>query len=215
MDMKFLSVSREGVGAISISAGLCLVCLVLGFSFFFVFFLILFGFFVFFFRDPEREIPQTGEGSVLSAADGKVIDISEVFEETFLKEKTRRISVFLSIFDCHINRSPASGRISGIRYCPGKYSMAFRKNSSGVNERLSTLLELEDGARVVITQVAGFLARRIVLRAKFGDKLEKGEKFGMIKFGSRVDIYLPAEARVQVAVGQKVKAGATVLAWLA
>ena len=209
------AVAREGLGAISVSAGLCFICLILGFSFLFVLFLILTGFFLFFFRDPEREIPQAGEGSVLSAADGKVIDISEVFEETFLREKARRVSVFLSIFDCHINRSPVSGRICGIKYYPGKYSMAFRKNSSGVNERLSTLLELEGGARVVITQVAGFLARRIVLRSKFGDELEKGEKFGMIKFGSRVDIYLPAEARVQVAVGQKVRAGATVVAWLA
>ncbi len=214
MDFRFLRVAREGLGIIYVSVALCLILALLGSFFLFIVFLLLTAFFVFFFRDPQRELPPLDPGSVICPADGKIIDISEIFEDDYLKRNTRRISIFLSIFDCHINRSPVSGRVVGTTYYPGKFKMAFKGNSSDTNERLATLIECEGGVRVVIVQVAGFLARRIVSRAKFGDVLEIGEKFGMIKFGSRVDIYLPEDVKVGVEVGQKVVAGRTVIAWL-
>jgi len=214
MDFGFLRVEKEGLGVIYISVALCIIIGLLSSLFFFIVFLVLTAFVVFFFRDPERELPALDPGSVICPADGKIIDISETFEGHYLKQNTRRISIFLSILDCHINRFPVSGRVVGTTYYPGKFSMAFEKNSSNANERLLTLIESEDGVRVVIVQVAGFLARRIVSRAKFGDVLGIGEKFGMIKFGSRVDVYLPNNVEVGVEIGQKVVAGRTVIAWL-
>lgn len=214
MDFGFLRVANEGLGIIYASVALCLLFALLGFFFLFFVLVLLTAFFVYFFRDPERDLPPLDPGSVICPADGKVIDISEIFEDGYLKQNTRRISIFLSIFDCHVNRSPVSGRVVGTTYYPGKFKMAFERGSSDANERLVTLIECENGVRVVIVQVAGFLARRIVSHAKFGDELEIGEKFGMIKFGSRVDVYLPEDVKVGVEVGQKVVAGRTVIAWL-
>lgn len=214
MDFRFVRVAGEGLGIIYVSAALCILLALLGsFSLFFIFFLLT-VFFVFFFRDPERELPPLEPGSVICPADGKVIDVSETFEDGYLNRRARRISIFLSIFDCHVNRFPVSGKVVGTTYYPGEFKMAFRGDSSEANERLATLIECEGGVRVVIVQVAGFLARRIVSRAKFGDVLEIGEKFGIIKFGSRVDVYLPEDVKVGVEVGQKVVAGRTVIAWL-
>ena len=214
MDFRFVRVASEGLGIIYVSAALCILLALFGSFSLFLVFLLLTAFFVFFFRDPEREIPPLDPGSVICPADGKIIDISETFEDNYLKCNTRRISIFLSIFDCHINRFPVSGKVVGTTYYPGKFKMAFEGDSSESNERLVTLIECEDGVRVIIVQVAGFLARRIVSRAKFGDVLEIGEKFGIIKFGSRVDVYLPEDVKVGVEVGQKVVAGRTVIAWL-
>ncbi len=214
MDFRFVRVASEGLGIIYVSAALCILLALFGSFSLFLVFLLLTAFFVFFFRDPEREIPPLDPGSVICPADGKIIDISETFEDNYLKRNTRRISIFLSIFDCHINRFPVSGKVVGTTYYPGKFKMAFEGDSSESNERLVTLIECEDGVRVIIVQVAGFLARRIVSRAKFGDVLEIGEKFGIIKFGSRVDVYLPEDVKVGVEVGQKVVAGRTVIAWL-
>ncbi len=214
MDFRFVRVASEGLSIIYVSAALCILLALLGsFSLFLVFFLLT-AFSVFFFRDPERGLPPLEPGSVICPADGKIIDISETFEDDYLKRNTRRISIFLSIFDCHINRFPVSGKVAGTTYYPGEFKMAFEGDSSEANERLATLIECEDGVRVVIVQVAGFLARRIVSRAKFGDVLEIGEKFGIIKFGSRVDVYLPEDVKVGVEVGQRVVAGRTIIAWL-
>lgn len=214
MNFRFVRVAGEGLGIIYVSAALCILLALLGFFSLFLVFFLLTVFSVFFFRDPERELPPLEPGSVICPADGKIIDISEAFEDGYLKRNTRRISIFLSIFDCHINRSPVSGKVVGTTYSAGEFKMAFKGDSSEANERLATLIECEGGVRVVIVQVAGFLARRIVSRAKFGDVLEIGEKFGIIKFGSRVDVYLPEDVKVGVEVGQKVVAGRTVIAWL-
>ena len=214
MDLRFVRVAGEGLGTIYVSVALCLLFALLGYFFLFFVFLLTTAFFIFFFRDPDRDIPALEDGSVICPADGKVIDVSETFEDEYLKRNTRRVSIFLSVFDCHVNRFPVSGKVVGTSYRPGKFRMAFEGSSSESNERLATLIECEDGVQVVIVQVAGFLARRIVSRAKFGDVLEIGEKFGMIKFGSRVDVYLPENARVGVSLGQKVVGGRTVIAWL-
>lgn len=214
MHARLPGIAREGFGLIAAAGGLCFLCLLFGLSFLFFVFLAATLFLLFFFRDPRREVSAAADGSVLAPADGKVVDVSEAFERTFLDGKSRRISVFLSVFDCHVNRFPVSGKVAGTRYFPGKFDVAFRADSADSNERLSTLVELEDGVRVVVVQVAGFLARRIVSRLKLGDELERGERFGMIRFGSRVDLYLPLETKVAVRVGQKVRAGETVVAWL-
>lgn len=214
MNFRFVRVASEGLGIIYFSVALCILLLLLGSFSLFLVFLLLTAFFVFFFRDPERKLPPLEPGSVVCPADGKIIDISETYEDNYLRCNTTRVSIFLSIFDCHINRFPVSGKVVGTTYCPGKFKMAFERDSSEANERLATLIECEGGVRVVIVQVAGFLARRIVSRAKFGDVLEIGEKFGIIKFGSRVDVYLPEDVKLGVEVGQKVVAGRTVIAWL-
>ena len=171
--------------------------------------LLLAFFFLWFFRDPERAIPQE-EGAVVSPGDGKVTDISTV---TLADRKQTRISIFLSVFDVHVNRSPIAGVVREVRYQRGQFLNAMSKASADQNEQNSVTLE-GDGQRVVFKQIAGLLARRIVFRPKVGDRLERGQRVGLIKFGSRVDLLVNASARVGVKVGDHVKGGATVLAHL-
>jgi phosphatidylserine decarboxylase len=164
-------------------------------------------FFLWFFRDPERAIPQEAD-AVVSPGDGKVTDVSTV---TVGNEKRTRISIFLSVFDVHVNRSPISGVIRNIRYQRGQFLNAMNKVSAEQNEQNIVTVE-GDGGTVVFKQIAGLLARRIVFYPKTGDRLERGQRVGLIKFGSRVDVVLDASARVNVKVGDRVKGGASVLA---
>ncbi|HTS34372.1 MAG TPA: phosphatidylserine decarboxylase family protein [Candidatus Solibacter sp.] len=164
-------------------------------------------FFLWFFRDPERAIPQDPD-AVVSPGDGTVTDISPV---TVGNEKQTRISIFLSVFNVHVNRSPISGVIRDIRYQRGKFLDARSQNCAELNEQNIVTVE-GDGHRVVFKQIAGLLARRIVFYPKIGDRLERGQRVGLIKFGSRVDVVLDASARVDVKIGDKVQGGATVLA---
>jgi phosphatidylserine decarboxylase len=166
-------------------------------------------FFLWFFRDPERTVPQEA-GAVVSPGDGKVTDVSPVASG---KEKLARISIFLSVFDVHVNRSPISGTIREIRYQHGKYLNAMNHASAEENEQNIVTVEGE-GQTVVFKQIAGLLARRIVVHPKVGDRLERGQRVGLIKFGSRVDVLLDASAILQVKVGDRVKGGASVLAHL-
>ncbi len=168
---------------------------------------------IFFFRDPERNTVNDPD-AVVSPADGKVIDISTSDEPEFLKKDCRKISIFLSILDCHVNRFPVSGKVLATKYKHGKYNLAYDKELSSENEQLLTLVELDKGLKIVFSQVAGFLARRIVSHAGVGSYYNQGERFGIIKFGSRMDIYLPAGSVTEVREGDKVKAGETVIAWL-
>ena len=167
-----------------------------------------------FFRDPARVV-STRKDSIVSAADGKVTAITRIVppEEMGLGSESRiKISVFLTIFDVHINRAPCDGKVVGKYYVPGKFLNAELDKSSVQNERLTWILQRPDGAKVVMVQIAGMLAKRIVSWKKDGDTLAKGERIGLIRFGSRVDVYLPQEADVRVMLGQKVFAGETVLA---
>lgn len=164
------------------------------------------GFMAFFFRDPYRVMPE-GSGLIISAADGRVTRVEDNGE-------TKLISVFLSPFDVHINRSPVSGTITKVDYVAGKKSPATSDNSSLVNERNSLTIE-GDGFSVVCTQIAGILARRIVCWKKAGDTLTIGERFGLIKFSSRTDLLIPGRAEVMVGIGDRVKGGETVIARLA
>jgi phosphatidylserine decarboxylase len=174
-----------------------------------IFPLVLAAFFLWFFRDPERTIPQD-TGAVVSPGDGKVTDVSPVMSGS---EKLTCISIFLSVFNVHVNRSPISGTIREIRYQRGKYLNAMNRASAEENEQNIVTVE-GDGQTVVFKQIAGLLARRIVFHPKVGDRLERGQRVGLIKFGSRVDVLFDASAALQVRVGDRVKGGASVLAHL-
>lgn len=171
--------------------------------------LLLAVFFLWFFRDPKRAIPQN-EGAVVSPADGKVTDVSFV---TVAGVKQARISIFLSVFDVHVNRSPIAGTVSEVRYQRGKFLNAMNQASADENEQNIVRVE-GDGQTVVFKQIAGLLARRIVFFPKVGDRLERGQRVGLIKFGSRTDIMLNSSANLQVKVGDRVRGGASVLAYL-
>jgi phosphatidylserine decarboxylase len=166
-------------------------------------------FFLWFFRDPERAIPQEA-GAVVSPGDGKVTDVSPV---TTGSETQTRISIFLSVFDVHVNRSPVTGIIRDVRYQRGQFLNAMNKVSAEQNEQNIVTLEA-DGQKIVFKQIAGLLARRIVFYTKVGDRLERGQRVGLIKFGSRVDLLVDASARITVKVGDRVKGGASVLAYV-
>jgi phosphatidylserine decarboxylase len=166
------------------------------------------GFFLQFFRDPERPIP-SDPAVLVSAADGKVTDITTF--ETPSGPRTR-VSVFLNVFDVHVNRSPVSGVISNLEYRKGRFRNAMGGHSAEVNEQNIITIAADDGHKVVVKQIAGLLARRIVCNKKVGDRVERGERIGMIKFGSRTDLIFDASAIVRLRVGDRVKGGSTVVA---
>ncbi len=157
-----------------------------------------------FFRDPERVAP-AGEGTILAPADGRVTAVEQ-------GPDGGRISIFLSLFDCHINRSPVAGTVSGARHTPGRFHPAWQGRASSENERNHLVITSEGGSAYGVTQVAGLLARRIVCRKRPGDPVGKGERIGLIRFGSRTDLDLPAGVRLEVAVGDRVRGGLTVVA---
>ncbi len=169
--------------------------------------LLLAFFFLWFFRDPERIIPDAA-GAVVSPADGKVTDVSSAVMNG--RQQTR-ISIFLNVFNVHVNRSPIAGTISDVKYQKGKFMNAMNQASADQNEHNTVTVE-GDGTVVIFKQIAGLLARRIVFNRKIGDLVERGERIGLIKFGSRVDVFLDPDAKVQIKVGDKVKGGSTVLA---
>lgn len=171
--------------------------------------LVLGAFFLWFFRDPRRTIP-SDPGLIVSPADGKVTDVSTTHLQGL---PCTRISIFLSVFDVHVNRSPISGVIQDVTYKPGKFGNAMGAISADANEQNIVTVEGE-GMTLVFKQIAGLLARRIVFTRKPGDNLVRGERVGMIKFGSRTDVIFPAGAEVRIKVGDRVKGGATVLAQL-
>lgn len=167
-------------------------------------------FFLWFFRDPERAIPPD-PGAIVSPGDGKVTDVAIVEAG---KQKQLRISIFLNVFNVHVNRSPITGVIKEVRYQRGKYLNAMNVTSAEANEQNIVTVEGDDGQRVIFKQIAGLLARRIVFYSKVGDPLERGQRVGLIKFGSRVDVVMDAAARPRVKVGDHVKGGETIVAFL-
>jgi phosphatidylserine decarboxylase len=178
----------------------------------------LFAFCLWFFRDPDRALPE-GEDLILSPADGTVADIEEVDEPDFVGGRAVRVGVFLSIFNCHVNRAPLGGKVRRVSYRPGKFLAAFNDRASAENE--SNFVGIETGRRlpsggplkVAVKQISGVIARRIVCGCRENDTIARGERFGMIKFGSRTELYLPPEAvaGLDVKVGDKVRGGATVI----
>jgi phosphatidylserine decarboxylase len=185
-----------------------------GFSFYFLLLnsCLFFGltiFMAFFFRDPERKLLE-GNGIFVSPADGKVILIRDTFEQDHLKADTKEISIFMSPLDVHVNRAPCDGNISVIKHSPGLFMAAYKDDASMKNENIVMVLDGKYG-KVLVRQVAGFIARRAVCRVSEGDFLKMGERYGMIKFGSRLDVYLPKDTTIKVNLGDKVKAGESVI----
>jgi phosphatidylserine decarboxylase len=167
-------------------------------------------FFLWFFRDPDRVIPDAA-GAIVSCADGKITDISTI---NIAGEPHTRISIFLNVFNVHVNRAPIGGVITDLEYRHGKFQNAMGAASAEFNEQNICTVRADDGSLVVFKQIAGLLARRIVFRPKVGDRLTRGERVGLIKFGSRCDVIFPADALVAVKVGDKVAGGSTILATL-
>jgi phosphatidylserine decarboxylase len=161
---------------------------------------------LYFFRDPRRQVP-TGKDLVVSPADGKIVAIVP-------EDGSCRVSIFLSLFDVHVNRAPVAGRVTGVHYHSGMFLPAFKDKASLRNEQ--NRIELDDGTQQLsMVQIAGLVARRIVCRAEVGDWLERGQRLGLIKFGSRVDLYLPEAVQLQVRMGDRVRGGSSVIARLA
>ncbi len=170
-------------------------------------------FIIAFFRNPERHF-QDAEKLVISPADGKVIRIEEVDAREGMNGQFKKISIFMNVFNVHVNRAPVGGTIEKISYRPGKFVSADLDKASSENERNDVLIRTKDGHAVWTVQIAGLIARRIVCWARAGDTLAKGERFGMIRFGSRVEVFLPAGSRVVVLLNDKVRAGQTPLGYL-
>jgi phosphatidylserine decarboxylase len=169
------------------------------------------AFTLYFFRDPERKIPE-GENLIVSPADGKVVGVDSVEHAPFIDGPAKRISIFLSIFDVHINRAPIKGKISYRHYTPGEFLPAFEPKASEKNEQNAIGIEDAKGYRVLVNQIAGIIARRIICWKNPGNEVSRGERFGLIRFGSKTDIFLPLDAKIVVKPGQKVKGGNTVVA---
>lgn len=164
-----------------------------------------------FFRDPERQIPQDSH-NILSPADGKIVLITEVTENVFFGAEVARISIFLSIFDVHVNRSPISGKVDYFRYLRGSFIPAFREGASYENEQTSIGIIDHKGRKVMFTQIAGIIARRIVCVLREGYQTKAGDRMGMIRYGSRVDVYyMKDEVALRVKVGDRVKGGVSII----
>jgi phosphatidylserine decarboxylase len=210
----FVPVHREGWKFVAIAAAITLVLYWFDLDLLALLALVLTLWCAYFFRDPERVTPLR-QGLVISPADGRVSAIESVVPPPELdlpREPFTRISVFMNVFDVHINRSPVDARIAHIAYVPGKFLNAELDKASEDNERQAMTLELEDGRKIGVVQIAGLVARRIVKFVDDGDMLKAGERFGLIRFGSRVDVYLPKGVSVFAVLGQRAIAGETVLA---
>ena len=165
-----------------------------------------------FFRDPERVVPP-GEDSLVSPADGKVILVERIFDARFLNAEALKVSIFMNLFNVHVNRVPASGRVVRIVYNPGRFFSANLDKASLENEHNAVVAEGPGGKLFVFNQIAGLVARRIVCNLREGTRIRKGERFGLIRFGSRLDVYLPANFSAAVKVGDRVRAGSTILGY--
>jgi phosphatidylserine decarboxylase len=166
----------------------------------------------YFFRDPERSGPR-GERVVIAPADGKVVLIQEVDEPAFMRGRTKRVSIFMNVFNVHVNRYPVSGTVRYVKYNPGKFLNAAVEKSSTENEQMSVGIET-GGVRILVRQIAGLIARRIVTYSKEGEQVEQAQRMGLIRFGSRVDVYLPLDAVVTAKIGDMTIAGSSVIAEL-
>jgi phosphatidylserine decarboxylase len=217
--MEFLLITRYGVEVVISVLFLSLVLILISIFFikidFIKYVLILLScglliFTIYFFRDPDRITPKD-ENLIISPADGKVIQIKEVYEDKYLKMECTQISIFMSPLNVHVNRVPINGMVEYFEHIPGKYLVAFEEKSSTLNER--TLIGINAGKqKLLFKQIAGFIARRIVADLKVGMKVKAGECFGMIKFGSRVDVLIPKTSVVRIKLNEIVRAGESILA---
>jgi len=213
LSQKAFPVAKPGYGVIGASAFATAILAMIGLTVLAFFGLIITFFICWFFRDPDRVIPSK-EGAVVSPADGKVV-IRDIVEDCpFMKGPCLKISIFMSIFNVHVNRIPYEGTISRVVYNPGKFFTANLDKASKDNEQNAIILKTENNKNICFIQIAGLVARRIICGVQEGDSLLRGQRFGMICFGSRLDVYLPSDSRPEVFVGEKVKAGTSVLGYL-
>ncbi len=208
--MFLLRIAPEGFPYVTAAAILTFAVYFIGKQWMALFPLMLFLYMLLFFRDPERIIPEDRD-TFVSPADGKIILIRDTIENVYTGEKVKQISIFMSVFNVHVNRAPCDGRVEKVKHTPGGFRAAYTDEAELSNENIAMLLNTAYG-KILVRQVAGLIARRAVCRVSPGDSLKKGQRYGIIKFGSRVDIYLPEDVQVKIVLGQKVKAGETILA---
>ncbi len=165
---------------------------------------------IYFFRDPERVAP-SGNGVIVAPADGRIVEIKEEEEPVYLRQRAVRVSIFLSVFDVHINRFPMKGKVRYKEYRPGRFLSAWKEKASSDNEHTFVGIECDNGVKLVVKQIAGLIARRIVCYAEAGRSFQTGQRFGLIRFGSRTDLFVPAGTALRVRVGDKVQGGATII----
>ncbi|MEN8199191.1 MAG: phosphatidylserine decarboxylase family protein [Thermodesulfobacteriota bacterium] len=206
-----IPLAQEGYPFIGFAAFLTLITAILGYELLAWPSLLLTTFVLAFFRDPER-MSDAPADQLISPADGKIILIEEQFDDIYLQQQVIKISIFMNVFNVHVNRIPMDGQIEAIRYQPGKFYSADSEKGGLYNEKCGVIMQSEGGNPMVMVQVAGLIARRIVNWLEVGDKMKRGERFGLIRFGSRVDLYLPVTASPMVKIGQKVRAGETGIA---
>jgi len=202
-------VAREGLPFILVLGGAGVLLALVGWWVAAAPFVLVACFSLWFFRDPDRN-PPPGPG-VVSPADGLVLSVTEEEDERFLKTRARKISIFMSVWSVHVNRAPLAGVVEDVRYEPGRFFKAHLEKSSRENEHNAILLRTADEDRIVFVQIAGVIARRIACWVSPGDEVRRGQRVGLIRFGSRLDVYLPLEARVKVRPGDKVRAGQSIL----
>lgn len=209
-----LPIAREGIPFILTGIGLTCVFLILDLLVLAIPLAVLTSFIIFFFRDPERNLVNS-EKAVLTPADGKIIAIERLANgDNRFPDTAVKLSIFMSVFNAHINRIPVGGRISQLIYHPGKFFSANLDKASLHNENNMVLLETDNREKIVLVQVAGLIARRIVCWVKAGDYVKTGQRFGLIRFGSRLEVYLPPDSTITVRKGEKVKAGQTIIGYL-
>jgi len=202
--------ANEGFPFIGVAVGITLITAWLGWTPVAIAAGILTLFVSWFFRNPPRVIPQ-GPRLVVSPGDGKVLAVEEEFEPRYLKERAVRISIFLNVFDLHINRIPCDGIIEDVQYQPGLFLVASKPHATLKNEQNAVMIKTVEGAKVLCVQVAGLIARRIVWWVNPRDPAVRGERYGLIRFGSRMDTYVPVGTAIRIAVGDRVKGGETIL----
>ena len=203
--------AREGYSRIFGLGVAALLSNLLGFPTLGLFLLFLTLFVAYFFRDPERHAPE-GEQSIIAPADGRIVTVEKNFQDSrFLMTPVTRVGIFMSPLDVHVNRIPVSGQVTAVHYHSGQFRPAFAADATEVNEQNAVVIQGNDGRRVATVQVAGMLARRIICSLHGGERVQRGERYGMIMLGSRVDLYCPQEITLHVNVGQRVKAGETII----
>ncbi len=210
MQKTELPMASEGYPFILFSGFTTLICSLLDFPIPALICLLLTGFITYFFRDPCRVLPDE-PNAIVCPADGKVIVVREVDDDRFLQQRVIKISIFMDVFNVHVNRIPFAGTVERVVLSPGKFYAADKDTAVLNNEYCAVTIQTPDNHRYTIVQIAGLIARRIVCRAEKGDQVVAGQRFGLIRFGSRVDLYLPLSTQVRVSEGQKVTAGETVL----
>jgi len=213
MQNKNQPIAREGYPFIALFAFVTLVFALLGWVFVTLLLLILTLFSVYFFRNPERIVP-SGDNLVVAPADGKVIFVGDVQEDRYFKKRVTKVSIFMSVFNVHVNRVPCDGKVVDMYYNKGQFLNASYDKASECNEQSGILLETEGNSQILFVQIAGLIARRIVTYPVIGDLLQQGARYGLIRFGSRVDIYFPVNSDVTVLLGERTIAGETVLGTL-